>query len=83
MLRSLLLGMTVWLVSCAPGGICDETREPVAGARCVSDDDCPRSGEVGVCLQDTGNERPCVLCDAVAAGEPQTQCFLITPVSCP
>lgn len=84
MFRALIPGvMALALSGCAPGNICDERREPIADARCVLDDDCPRNGDVGVCIQDTGNERPCVLCGAETAGAPATQCFLITPVSCP
>lgn len=83
MLRTVVTAISLGgLTACAPLSICGEDREVLVGERCVLSDDCPRPGQIGVCLNDRGNENPCVLCAAQTEGAPATQCVLITPVEC-
>ncbi|MDQ3264851.1 MAG: hypothetical protein M3Y59_14480 [Myxococcota bacterium] len=80
---SLFIALVLSAAGCAPpGGLCEQRAE-LAGERCVTSEDCPRPvAEVGVCHQDTGNERTCVLCAPPTVGAAASQCFLITAVTC-
>lgn len=85
-LDALAVGTLCALVSsCAPQGICGETRSEVPGAWCTTSADCPQTGQVVTCDLDTRNDRSCVLCASADGGiqDVRTHCFRVDPVPCP
>jgi hypothetical protein len=85
-LDAILVGALCVLVSsCAPQGVCGETRSEIPGAWCTAPSDCPQTGQVVTCDFDTGNVRPCILCAAADGGmqDVRTRCFRVDPVPCP
>lgn len=64
--------------------LCEEQRDEMVGDRCTRSEDCPQTGELRVCVLDTCNDRPCVLCDSPSGpGGTRTQCYRITPLRSP
>lgn len=79
-----VLAVMVVTAACAPLNVCGETREPIAGARCAQSTDCPQTGSVAACVDDTRNEQACVLCASPDGGTQgvRSYCFRVEPVEC-
>lgn len=80
MWRGALCVAVAALLACNDIEVCGSRHEDLlsvdgAQTRCATDEDCPRSSRVSVCVTDVSPQQECVRCE-------QTVCVRVIPVSC-